>query len=230
MTGAKGRRGVLRALPAGMRARGAPPPPRVALAAIVGLFIAVTVLRWFVDRSGQAAALLYVVPIALSGLWYGRRGGAGAAGLGAVAFAVLAAVHGQGDLDLTGWVGPVVAMGLVGGLVGHLAEHAANRDRAAARHASRRRHLEEVCEAQRAALAASDSIVQDVAAARWMLEAGHTEEAMDVLGGTVADGISRLSEARSVEATGSGRAGDEPQHRESSEPEPGGSGGVLPPP
>jgi hypothetical protein len=203
----------------------------VALGLIAGLFVAITVLRWFVDRSGQAAALLYVVPITLCGLWYGRRAGTGAAALGGGAFVVLAAVHGRGDLDLTGWVGPVIVMGLVGGLVGHLAQHAKDRDRDAARHASRRRHLEAVCEAQRQALVVGDSIVQDVAAARWMLEVGHTEEAIDVLSGSVAEGIALLGGALSRETTGDDRRGDdEPPHREGPEPHPGRGDGTPPVP
>lgn len=207
MERARGWTAVLRTFAAEMRGRPARPAGSVTVAAIAGLFVAVTVLRWFIDGSGQAAALLYVVPIALSGLWYGRRAGIGAAAVGVVAFAVLALVHGHGDLDLTGWAGPILAMAIVGALVGHLAERAGNREQSATRRASQDRRLAEICEAQQAALEASDSIVQEVAAARWMLQVGRTAEAMDVLGQTVADGISRLSEALALDPTADGKAG-----------------------
>lgn len=165
---------------------------RAALPVVVGLFGAVTALRWVVDGSGQAAALLYVVPIALGALWFGRRGGITAATGGTVLFVLLALLHGRGDLDATGWVDPVLAMTLVGILVGELAERAAHLRGFATRHAERSRRLEALCERQQAAILASDSLVQTVAAARWMLESGATDEAVDLLTSGVADGIERL--------------------------------------
>ncbi len=158
----------------------------VSLVMVAGLFAGVTVLRWFIDRSGQAAALLYVVPITLGALRFGRRGAAGTAALGCLGFIVLALVHGRGDLDLTGWSAPVLSMALVGYLAARLEELVRV-------HAERSRHLEAICEAQHAALTVSDSIVQQVAAVRWMLEAGKAEEAAEVLDGTVAQGIEKLS-------------------------------------
>ena len=170
------------------------PLPRVACPTIVGLFLAVTGLRWYLDKSGEAVALLYVVPIALSGLWYGRRGGAVTAAIGGALFVVLAALHGRGDLDATGWTAPPVAMALVGGLVGELSERATRARGSATRHAERALRLRERCERQEAALARSDSFVQRVAAARWMLEVGCTDEAVQALTDAVTDGIAQLSE------------------------------------
>ena len=158
----------------------------LSLALVAGLFAGVTVLRWFIDRSGQAAALLYIVPITLGALRFGRRGAAGTAALGILAFIVLALVHGRGDLDLTGWSAPVLSMALVGYLAARLEELVRV-------HGERSRHLEQVCEAQHAALTASDSIVQQVAAVRWMLEAGKADEAAKVLDATVSQGIEKLS-------------------------------------
>ncbi len=170
--------------------RYAPKAPRNALAVIAVLMVAVTVLRWFVDGAGQSAALLYVVPIALSAVRFGRRGGIVSAGIAMAAFVVLELVRSKGDPDLTGWVAPLLAMALMGGLVGHLSEAAARND------AARRLHLKEFEEAERARLAdleASDSIVQRVAAARWMLEVGRSEDALRALEDTVSDGIDHLA-------------------------------------
>ncbi|HQU25505.1 MAG TPA: hypothetical protein PLS29_00590 [Acidimicrobiales bacterium] len=169
--------------------RYAPKAPSMALAVIVALMVAVTILRWFVDGAGQSAALLYVVPIALSAVRFGRRGGAYAAGVAIAAFAILELVRSKGDPDLTGWVAPLLAMALMGGLVGHLSEAAARND------AARRFHLGEYEAAERARLAdleTSDSIVQRVAAARWMLEVGRSEDALRALDDTVSDGIGQL--------------------------------------
>lgn len=170
--------------------RYAPRSRSVALVVIVGLLVAVTVLRWFVDGAGEAAALLYVVPIALGALRFWRRGGLGAAGFGIAAFIVLEAVRARGDVDVTGWAGPLLAMALLGGLVGHLSE-AATRSDAARRLGDRQ--LDELRHARHAAVEAGDSIVQHVAAARWLLEACRSDEALVTLDATVANGITHLS-------------------------------------
>lgn len=176
----------------GLSDRHAPRSSVVAVGVIVGLMAAVTVLRWFIDGAGQAAALLYVVPIALSALRFGRRGGAAAAGCGIAAFVLLELVRARGDVDVTGWVGPLLAMALMGGLVGHLSESTARHE--AARRIQQR-HLYELRRARRSALEAGDSIVQRVAAVRWMLEAGKSEDALAALDATVAEGISEVSSA-----------------------------------
>lgn len=170
--------------------RYAPRTRSVALGLVVVLMGAVTVLRWFVDRAGQAAALLYVVPIALCALRFGRRGGVAAAGFGMAAFVTLELVRSQGDVDLTGWVAPLVAMALMGGLVGHLSESAARHE--AARR-QQERDLDAIRDAQHAVSEVNDSIVQHVVAARWMLEAGKEQEALAALDATVAAGIAQVS-------------------------------------
>ena len=161
-----------------------------AIGVIVGLFAVVTILRWRFDRAGEAVALLYVVPITLGALRFGRRGGILAAGFSLTAFIVLETFRARGDVDVTGWAGPLLAMALIGGLVGHLREAAALRDLDRKRQAL---EIEKLCDAQREAATASDSIVQQVAAARWMLEAGRSQEALAALGDAVAQGIGRTS-------------------------------------
>lgn len=160
--------------------------PAASLFLVAALFAGVTVLRWFIDRSGQAAALLYVLPITLSALRFGRRGAAGAVAVGTLGFVVLAIVHGRGDLDLTGWSAPPLSMAIVGFLAARL-------EGLVRSHAEHSRQMQQVCEAQQAALTVSDSIVQQVAAVRWMLDAGRAEEAAQVLEGAVAQGIEKLS-------------------------------------
>jgi hypothetical protein len=167
-----------------------PSSPATALGVIVCLTATVTILRWFVDGAGQAAALLYVLPIALGALRFGRRGGLGAAGFGIGAFIVLELVRARGDVDVTGWIAPLLAMALMGGLVGHLSESGARNDEARRLLAQ---HLDELRRARHAALEAGDSIVQRVAGARWMLEVGRSQEALEALNATLTDGITRVS-------------------------------------
>ncbi len=171
------------------------PVPRsrlVSVAVIAVLLATVTALRWFYYGAGEAVALLYVVPIALGALRFGRRGGAVMAGFGITAFVVLEAVHGHGDLDMSGWVGPLLAMAIVGGLVGHLSSVA---DLQEADRRLQAQQIEELRDAQRSAAQAGDSIVQQVAAARWMLESGLSEEAFVTLDNAVAEGIAEVSGA-----------------------------------
>ena len=162
-----------------------------AIGVIFGLFAVVTILRWHFDRAGEAVALLYLVPITVGALRFGRRGGILAAGFSLTAFIVLEAFRARGDVDVTGWAGPLLAMALIGGLVGHLREAAAFRDLDRKRQAL---EIEKLCDAQREAATASDSIVQQVAAARWMLEAGRSQEALAALGDAVAQGIGGTSQ------------------------------------
>ena len=46
---------------------------------VFGLFVIVSVLQWFNDGSGQAIAVLYILPIALLGVTRGERWRAGQA-------------------------------------------------------------------------------------------------------------------------------------------------------
>ena len=165
------------------------------LAVAVGLFAGVSVLRWYLDRSGQAAALLYVVPIALIAVSRGRRAGLAAATVGVLLFALFAGLRNRGDLDLTGWMDPIVSMYLVGGLLGAVSERAVERGRAAALERDGRRLAEELCHRQQEALEATDLMVQGVAAAKWMMEAGRAGQALDLLTATVEDSMARLSPA-----------------------------------
>ncbi len=55
--------------------------------------------------------------------------------------------------------------------------------------------LEESRAARHAAIVASDGIVQQLAAARWMIEAGNTRGALAALDTTVARGIAEVSSA-----------------------------------
>lgn len=213
----------------GFSRRYAPRSPAVALGVIVGLMVAVTVLRWFVYGAGQAVALLYVVPIALGALRFERRGGLAAAGFGIAAFVVLELVRGGGDVGFTGWAGPLLAMALMGGLVGKLSESAARNE--ATRRLQELR-LEELTDARHAAIEASDSIVQRVAAARWMLEAGKNEQALEALSATVAEGIAEVSCTLPPLSPDSNRDARAPRRRRSDRPQAGpfaglGSGGSL---
>ncbi len=167
--------------------------PRPVMWTAALLFVAISVLRWFVDRNGQAAALLYVVPIALLALCFGRRAGIAAALAGAALFSVFAIFRGQGDLDFTGWVDPIAVMFVAGCLLGGVSSQATENAHTARIEADRRARLEDLCGRQQEALEVSDAMVQGAAVARWMIECGETGQAMDALSRTVSDCMRRLS-------------------------------------
>jgi hypothetical protein len=93
---------------------------------------------------------------------------------------------------VTRWVGPLPTMALMGGLAGQLSESAARHE--AARRIQQR-HPDELRRARHLTLEAGDSIVQRVAAVRWMPEAGNGGDALVALGATVAEGIAEVSSA-----------------------------------
>ncbi len=177
------------------------PSHRRLLVAVSGvMFAAVTVLRWYLEHSGQDAGLLYVLPVSLVALAVGRQAGLVAATVGSALFAAFAIFHGVGDLDFTGWTAPIFTMYLVGVVLGDVCERAREREEAALILEERRRLLEELCERQEHALRVSDQMVQAVAAARWLIDAGRTAEALDSLTAAVSEGIAELTKAMPASA------------------------------
>lgn len=174
-------------------ARAAHPSSSVSLAVLIVVFGTITVLRWFCDRAGQDVEIFYVIPIALGAIWFGWQAGLGLGILGSLAFLVLSSVHGGGDLDVSGRVGPVLSMLVVGGLVGYSTDVARHRGRLVRHHLLRSRHLDVIRRRHQALLAESDSILQRMVALRWMLEAGRNNEALDVLDTMVAQRIAELT-------------------------------------
>ena len=177
------------------------PSRRRLLTAVSGvMFAAVTVLRWYLEHSGQDAALLYVLPVSLVALTVGRQAGLAAATIGSALFAAFAILHGIGDLDFTGWAAPIFTMYLVGVVLGDVCERAREREETAVILEERRRLLEELCDRQEHALRISDQMVQAVAAARWLIDAGRTGEALEALTAAVSDGIAELTKAMPASA------------------------------
>jgi hypothetical protein len=161
------------------------------------------IVPWFRDRPGWAAVVaatmvvagsvvgatspdrrsltlvLLTLPVALMAVTFGRTGGL-AAGAIAVALAAGWSLSMGADVGASGWaaVGGVL---LLGGLLGEAVDaleasedraHEAEAERACLQ-AAARRHAE--------ALEINDLMVQSVAVAKWSLEAGDTERAMEIL-------------------------------------------------
>ncbi len=155
--------------------------PGLAGALSVAMFAGITVLRWFLEGSGQAVVLLYLAPIALVAVSVGRRSAYALAGASVICFGIFALVHSRGDRDLTGFVDPVFAVGVIGALLGFLAERGHEEARRAEAEGRQRVAFEELCRRQHAALEHSDVLIQALNATRWLIERGENERALEVL-------------------------------------------------
>lgn len=147
--------------------------PRLAAAVTLAAFVATTSLRVVLDDAGDAAGLLYALPVTLAAMAFGREIGA-AASLGAGGLLwmwALGHADAPGAVSLGSRVGAIV---LLGPLVGAAAD--------AAESASRARTELAVAEARRRdAAEVHDEILQRLAVAKWRLEAGDERQAADLL-------------------------------------------------
>lgn len=154
-------------------------------------FVVVVVLHLLVDDVDLS--ILYVLPVALAALGFGMVVGT-VAGLVAVGLTVLAvAVTGE-SMSAVAWCSHVTPLLLLGFLVGASADRIRQARRA-------ERYALEVAVLQRDAAEVNDSVVQGIAAARWLLESGQVDRAMDVLDDTAASAqalVSRVLGAGSV--------------------------------
>ncbi len=148
---------------------------------MVAMFVAVFATRVLADDSVEdAAGLLYVLPVALAAVAFGRRAGL-VAGLVAVALIVTYAVSRDFDVSWLGWVSRVVPLLLLGGLLGDATERLAAA-------AQRQQKLQSAAQRQRDAAEISDSLIQGMTAARWALEAERLDVALSTLEGTISRG------------------------------------------
>lgn len=152
---------------------------RPVLAVVVSamLFAAIIVLRWTVGGVTDSISMLYVLPVALLALGFGFRVGL-AAGTFAVGLLALWVVTAGESLSVLGWLSRATPMLLLGVLTGA----AADRIRA---NTAAERHAAEVALMQREAAEINDRVLQQMAAAKWMLEAGRHDDGIDLLESTM---------------------------------------------
>lgn len=162
--------------------------PREAVVLAGGLFAMVTLGHFAVDGTGEAVDILYALPVALLAVTFGLRGGLAGAGIGLALFAVSEAMKNTGDIDVTGWLTRAAGLLLLGLLLGRATEQIEISQRSSEAAREERRRIQETARRQSEALEISDSILQHLAAAKWMVEQGRDEEAVDVLSATLEAG------------------------------------------
>jgi len=161
---------------------------RAALVTACLLFVAVTGIHFLINGTGQAVDILYALPIALLAMAFGLRGGLIGAVIGFALFAVVEVSHGVGDIDATGWITRGAGMFLLGALLGQATDRIEAAQLLTFADQEERRVLAERARRQAEALEISDSILQHLAVAKWMIEAGNDAEAISILTSTMATG------------------------------------------
>ena len=161
----------------GATARGTGPwfwlNPELAMVVSIVLFVGIFVLRWSVGEVADSIAMLYVLPVALLALSFGFRVGLGAGVLAVSLFAIWMVSAGE-SLSPLGWLSGVTPLLLVGALVGIATERIREANRV-------ERHAMEVALLEREAAEINDSVVQQMAATKWLLESGRVDEAIELL-------------------------------------------------
>jgi glucose-6-phosphate-specific signal transduction histidine kinase len=150
--------------------------PRLALGVAMLLFVAIFGLRLVVDGTADSLSVLYVLPVSLIAFAFGRRAGliAGAVGVGLL---IVWVVESGEALSPLGWLSRVTPMVLLGLLVGASSDRIREARRA-------ERYALAVALVQRDAAEINDSVVQGLAAAKWLLESEQVERAIEVLDDT----------------------------------------------
>ena len=161
---------------------------RAALLVALGLFAVVTVAHIIASGTGEAVDILYALPVALLAMSFGLSGGLIGASIGFSLFAVVELVDGVGDIDATGWISRVAGLFLLGALLGRATDQIETGRFRAITAAAERQRLEERARRQAEGLEISDSILQHLAVAKWMIEAGENERAIEVLTLTMVTG------------------------------------------
>lgn len=147
--------------------------PRPALAVAAACFVGVFLLRLAVAGTKDSISMLYVFPVALVALCFGLRAGA-AAGVTAVGLLVAWVILAEETLSPLGWLSRVTPLLLLGTLVGASSDRMREARRA-------ERYATAIALLQRDAAEVNDSVVQGLAATKWLLEAGEVERAITTL-------------------------------------------------
>ncbi|TCC30795.1 DUF4118 domain-containing protein [Kribbella speibonae] len=151
--------------------------PTVVLVVAGVLFGSVWLLRLLDGDAADASTLLFTLPVALIAVAFGLRAGL-AAGAFAVLMVVAWGVATDTDLSPVGWISRCLPQLLLGVLLGDASERLRSAD-------EERRRLESGALLYREAIEINDSLVQGMAAARWAMEAGRTEDGLKILEETI---------------------------------------------
>jgi K+-sensing histidine kinase KdpD len=166
----------------------------VAAEVILATSIAVFVLQMLDGHASDAVALLYVLPISLAATAFGLAGGLAGASAAYMAFAFVTFGSSTAQVGLDGWISRGAAMFLLGGLLGRATDQSRRADRLALEHQRSRLVTEERNRRLGEAIELSDSILQQIAAAKWMIEQGDSTRAVGLLASALRSGQQMVGE------------------------------------
>jgi len=180
---------------------------RAALITAVLMFAAVTGLHIIDNGTGQSVDIFYVLPVALLAMSFGLRGGLIGAAVGFTLFATVELTIGGDPVGVMRWVTRATGLFLLGYLLGHATDQIEAAQRRTIADLEERQALAERARRQAEALEISDSILQHLAVAKWMIEVGNDDEAVTILTTTIARGEAMVADIlpiRTGDHSGSG--------------------------
>jgi len=151
--------------------------PTAVLAVAGVLFASVWFVRLFDADAVDASTLLFTLPVALIAVAFGLRAGL-LAGLLAVLMVVIWLIETGADMSPLGWISRCLPELLLGILLGDASQRLRRAE-------EERRRLESGALLYREAIEINDSLVQGMAAARWAVEAGRTDDGLKILEETI---------------------------------------------
>ena len=177
--------------------------PGLTIAVACALYAVVLGLRWLV-AGPEPITLLFCFPIALLAVAFGLRAGLLAGLVGIILGAVWASGGGV-ELSFWSWMTGAAPMLLLGVLLGHAADQLRRSE-------AEQDRLMAVAQRHRDAVDFNDRVVQELAAAKWALEAGHSERGLDILMNTL-DAAQNMVSQMLRDADADAEAGDQPDRR-----------------
>ena len=151
------------------------------------MFVAITAARLALgDDPTVGITLLYVVPISLVALAWGRLPGVVASATALALLALWVVIDGV-DLTALGWAARVVPIMLVGLVLGDASDRLRRAEQARVEQVEREL-------LHREAVEINDSLLQDMAAAKWALEAGRSDVGLERLSDAIASGQKLVSQ------------------------------------
>lgn len=178
--------------------------PEAAATVIMASSVAVVALQTVDTRASDAIALLYVLPISLAAVSFGVAGGLTAAAVAYLAFGLFALLSATGHVGVDGWIGRAAAMFLLGGLLGRASDQTERATSLALAYQRQRLIAEEQSRRFAEGIELSDSILQEVTAAKWAIEQGDHDRAARLLARALSSGQQMVGELLPS------RAGDDP--------------------
>ena len=157
---------------------------RLAIAVAVVLAGAIGVAGWALPADRVALSAVLGLPIALVAVTLGTRGGAVAGLIGLALFATWTVLGASGGVNIGGWAGGT-AMLVLGALLGEAVDSLVASEERTRQVEDTRRRLAEAADRRREAVEINDTLVQSAAMAKWALEAGDVQRALEILDETV---------------------------------------------